>query len=320
MNSGLTSLLVQLSDAITAQVSAASPLLVAIRTGPNRHVSGLIWRPDLVLTSDQALPVRDGYTLALPDGTLRAAEEVGRDPGGNIALLKLDRAAGSLAIRPPADAAVGGFVLVLAADATARPVARAGIIHRIAPSRDGGAGRIDSVLTLDLPSRLIEEGGPVLDATGGLLGMAFCGAEGEALVVPYASLASMVADHSDDETQAGPDYPDQGAADQSAPDLRAWLGVSLRPAPVPVELRADAGARHGRIVLSLAPNGPADQAGLEPGDLLLSLDGVGIGSPNTLRRFLSPDRVGRRVMVRLVRSGAILTVGLTVEAEPASVA
>jgi S1-C subfamily serine protease len=328
MNSGSTTLLVQLSNAITAQVTAASRLLVAIRTGPNRHISGLIWRSDLVLTSDQALPVRDGYTLALPDGTLRAAKEVGRDPAGNIALLKLDRAAASVAIRPPIEAVVGAFVLVLAADATARPLARAGIIHRVPPGRGDDSGEPDRLLTLDLPFRLIEEGGPVLDATGGLLGMALCGAEGEAMVVRYAILANMVAETSGTEA-SGLDEPHDGLPDPDRPwsdhmpeaiSPRAWLGVALRPMPVPVDLRADAGARLGRMILSLSPNGPADLAGLEPGDLLLSLDGVSIGGPNTLRRFLSPDRVGRRVMVRLVRSGAILTVGLTVEAEPAGAA
>ena len=382
MDVGLTSLLAQFSDAITARVTASAPLLAAIRIGANRHVSGIIWRSDLILTSDQCLPVSDGYTVVLPGGALRAARAVTRDPASNLVLLKLEGAAAPVAIRPPAEPAVGGFVLVLGADAAAAPVVRAGIIHRSAP---GGGERpvLCQVLTLDLPCRLQEEGGPVLDAAGGLLGMAMCGAEDEALVVPYESLARLVAGQSDnDEAPAKPNpaspfddrpapehaipeqpIPEQATAGQATPQQapqqaipelavggqpaadhavlehpcagrqpspqfippapqpagpRGWLGVSLRPMPVPDRLRAAAGCRVGRMVLSLSPNGPADQAGLEPGDLLLSLDGISIGGPNALRSFLGPERVGRPVAVKLARSGELLTVRLTVQPQPAA--
>ena len=50
------------------QVAAAAPMLAAIRVGPNRHISGILWQQDLVITSDQALPAQDSYTLVLPSG------------------------------------------------------------------------------------------------------------------------------------------------------------------------------------------------------------------------------------------------------------
>jgi len=373
MNDGFTALLAQFSDAVTARVTAAASLLAAIRTGANGHVSGIIWRSDLVLTSDQRLPVCDGYTVVLPGGALLAAQAVRRDPASNLVLLKLDGAAAAGAIRAPAEPAVGGFVLVLGADAAADPVVRAGIIHRSVPGGGAGPG-LGQVLTLDLPCRLREEGGPVLDAVGGLLGMAMCGAGDEALVVPYGNLARLVAGHSNDDQAPAEPTPGRPFADllaarhaspaQAIPALamplpaipepavreepvadhavlehrsadrsrhvippapqpagpRGWLGVALRPMPVPEALRAAAGCRVGRMVLSLSPNGPADQAGLEPGDLLLSLDGISIGGPNALRSLLGPERVGRPVAVRLARGGELLTVRLTVQAQPVQVA
>ena len=58
----LTNAFAQLSEAIAGQVAAAAPILAAIRIGPNRHISGIVWHRDLVITSDQALPAQDGYT------------------------------------------------------------------------------------------------------------------------------------------------------------------------------------------------------------------------------------------------------------------
>ncbi len=62
------SALTQLSDAIAAQVALAAPMLAAIRIGPNRHISGILWQQNLLITADQALPAQDSYTIVLPGG------------------------------------------------------------------------------------------------------------------------------------------------------------------------------------------------------------------------------------------------------------
>ena len=89
MAAAVTNALAQLSNAIAGQVAAAAPVLAAIRIGPNRHISGIIWQPDLVITSDQALPAQDNYTLVLPGGVLTAARPARRDSASNIATLRL---------------------------------------------------------------------------------------------------------------------------------------------------------------------------------------------------------------------------------------
>ena len=87
--SGRPPLFAQLSDAIAAQVAAAAPMLAAIRVGPNRHISGILWQQDLVITSDQALPAQDSYTLVLPGGVLTAARPARRNAAGNLVSLRL---------------------------------------------------------------------------------------------------------------------------------------------------------------------------------------------------------------------------------------
>jgi S1-C subfamily serine protease len=297
MAGDLSNALAQLSDAIAGQVAAAAPILAAIRIGPNRHISGIVWHRDLVITSDQALPAQDSYTVVLPGGVLTAARPARRDPAGNLATLRLEGAGNPGQILAPAEPRVGALALALAADVDAAPLARLTAIRKIATSRtDGG----DRSLTLDMPANLVEEGGPVLDAAGALLGMATVGANGQATVIPHAALARML-----DVSQG-----------QAINGRRGWLGLALQPITVPDKMRSTVGQSSGRMVVSLAPSGPAQLAGLRPGDILLSLDGHSVSGAHALRAFLGPERVGRQVEVRLMREGQLETRQLTVAPQP----
>jgi PDZ domain len=297
MAGDLSNALAQLSDAIAGQVAAAAPILAAIRIGPNRHISGIVWHRDLVITSDQALPAQDGYTVVLPGGVLTAARPARRDPAGNLATLRLEGAGNPGQILAPAEPRVGALALALAADVDAAPLARLTAIRKISTSRSDGG---DRSLMLDMPANLVEEGGPVLDAAGALLGMATVGANGQATVIPHAALARML-----DVSQG-----------QAINGRRGWLGLALQPITVPDKMRSTVGQSSGRMVVSLAPSGPAQLAGLRPGDILLSLDGHSVSGAHALRAFLGPERIGRQVEVRLLREGQLETRQLTVAPQP----
>jgi S1-C subfamily serine protease len=155
------------------------------------------------------------------------------------------------------------------------------------------------MLALDLPPNSIDDGGPVLDATGALLGMSASSATGQALVVPHTAIAAVLP-----------------PAIAVARGRRGWLGVSLQPIAVPDSMRPIAQQDAGRMVVNLASSGPAEQAGIRTGDILLSLDGQSINAPRTLRTFLSPDRIGRYIEVKLLREGALETIRLAVSVQP----
>jgi hypothetical protein len=291
---GGSSALAELSDAIAAQVAAAAPMLVAIRTGPNRHVSGILWQHDVVITSDQALPAQDSFTLVLPGGVLTAARPARRNSASNLVSLRLDMAASPVQILFPAEPRVGALALALEADADAAPMMHLTAIHKVVVNGN------DRAVTLDMPASLVAEGAPVLDAAGGLLGMATIGAAGEATLIPHASMARMLE-----------------APHAQIIGRRGWLGVALQPITVPEAMRSAVGQTSGRMVVSVAPSGPAEMAGLRPGDILLSLDGHSISGAHALRAFLGPERVGRQVDVRLMRDGQVETRPLTVAPQPA---
>ncbi len=289
----LLSVLPQLSDALAALVRSAAPLLCAIRIGPNRHVTGLLWRPDLVVTSDQALPAQDSYTIVLPpSASLASARAARRDPATNIASLQLDVPTASAPLRAAAEPAVGALTVVLGADLDGSPIARLSMIRRISP-----AGPLGSMIALDLPAGSAESGF-ALDARGDLLGMLTLGPGGEALVTPHAGIARVL----DPLSMAGMMGGMTGnRVARSAVGGRPWLGVALQPINLPEALRPIAGQGSGRMVVSVTPNGPADQAGVRLGDVLLAIDGHSVSGTHGLRSVLGSDRIGGPVEIRLMR-------------------
>jgi S1-C subfamily serine protease len=345
----MTQLLSQVSESITRLVANASPILTAIRIGQNRHVTGFLWRADLVVTSDQALPAAAGYTIVLSSGALLSAQAGPRDPANNLAALRLDAPVTIAVPEPASSATIGALVLALGADFDGSPTVRLTTIHGF--PRTAGAGSAGATITLDLAGGRVSHGGMVLDAEGRLLGMTSVSSGGDAVVVPHGVIARFVeaatANVSADApatapmpqtmtlptVQPIPRVSVQAPAEQvvrnghaparqtatnaaSMDSRRGWLGVSLQPITVPENLAHRAGQRTARQVVSITRGGPADVAGLRSGDVLLALDGSSTSGNHALRAFLAPEKIGSQVQVRLMRDGLVHTTVLTVAAQP----
>ena len=299
----MTQTLAAFSEALSRIVASAAPLLSAIRVGPNRHVTGLICQGDTVVTTDQALPVVESYTVVLSNRLLIAARPGPRDPATNLAVLRLESPwpAGNPEV---ATAQTGDLAIVLGADGEASPTMRLTVIHRFARFADGLAP------VLDLPNEHVDPGNLVLDAGGRLIGLVSPGPNHEAFVIPSALIGRLLVPR-----QAAP----VAAASQippPSPNQRAWLGVTLQPITVPDPLVARTGQASGRMVVSVTRGGPADAAGMKVGDVLLALDGVGTSGPQALRAFLANAPIGSAVEVKLLRDGNVLTALLTVAGQP----
>jgi len=293
----------QLSDALAALVTEAAPLLCAIRTGPNRHITGLTWRADMVITCDQPLPAQESYTIVLAQGAgLLPARPARRDPATNLASLELDSPIARPSIRGPAEPMVGGLAVVLSADLDASPTARLAMIRRA-----GAIGPIGPTITLDLPNGG-GEGGFVLDARGGLLGMLLPGHGGDAVVVPYPTIARF----------ADPLSLMAAAQPRLSIEGRPWLGVALQPIALADDARPVAGQKSGRLVVSLTPNGPADQAGVRLGDVLLAIDGKSVMGATGLRSLLGAEQIGTPVRLRLMREGKLRSYNVVVASHPSA--
>ena len=229
----MTQLLSQLSESITLLVANAAPILAAIRIGANRHVTGFLCRADLIVTTDQVLPAAASYTIVLSTGALISARPGPRDPGYNLASLRLDVPV-SVALPDPArSTTIGALVLALGANFDGSPTVRLTTIHGF--PRSPGAGSAGA-MTLDLAGARVNHGGIVLDAEGRLLGMASVSPADEAVVVPHGVIARFV--------EAASGRLDPGLAE---PVSQAMTLPTVQPIPQVAMVEVQGHVAHGHV-------------------------------------------------------------------------
>lgn len=287
------------SNALADLVASAAPALLSLHPGTRAQRSAFLWQDGIAITSEQDLPDDPEPQAILAGGTQVKTALVGRDPGTNIAVLRVEHAGPA---RPGSAAARAGQLVLALGSLDGAPTVRLGAVNRVGPGWDSMAnGRIDHYVQLDLPLASRDEGGPVLGADGALLGMSTLGPRRRAIVIPAATIERVV-----------PQLLEDGRIKQG------WLGLGLQPVGIPASLRGAAGREAGLMVISLAAGGPAEQAGVLPGDILLEVAGEAAPHPRAVARALAGDQVGKDVPLRLLRAGAPMNVQATVALRPAA--
>src|SRR4051794_33869666 len=290
--------LVAFSAALAALVAAATPRAVGIRVKGALPLTGMLWRPDVVVASEQVFPEVSEAEILYPDGALSPARVAGRDPGTNVVALLLDT---PVEIAPPtsAEPSHGGLALILSAE-LGGPRVQLGLVSRLGPawvSRAGG--QIDRYIGIDLMIGARGEGGPVFDAAGGLLGMATAGPDRRGLVIPAATIDRVI-----------------GPLLATGRIARGWLGLGMQPVALDDDLPNQSGHRRGLMVMQVAPGGPAASAGLMPGDIIVELAGTPVGRLRRIAHLLGPDSIGRDIELGLIRAGALQRVTVKIGERP----
>ena len=288
-------LLAQFSSALAARTEAAKNAIVAIHLPHGRHITGMVWQSDAVVASEQSLPRKAEFELVVPGGSALTAKIAGRDSSTNIAMLRL-----VAPLAPPSivasEAHAGAIALVIGADGSGGASARLGLVNFAGPEwHSSRGGLIDRRIVLDVGLARREEGGPVFDATGGCLGMSTFGPRGQVIVIPTATIGRI--------------------APQLAKDgriARGWLGVALQAVAVPDALRESAEQSSGLMVMSVVEGGPAAQAGVLAGDIILSVDGTSTHRFRRIAKLFGSDSIGRKADIRLIRSGSVMSVQTTI--------
>jgi S1-C subfamily serine protease len=290
--------LISLSEALAGRVRLARPLVAGIAVPGHRLRSGALWRKDVVVASEQRFPDTGEAKVTLADGSAFTARVAGRDPATNVVALRLDGAPDPAAL-PASEPEPGGLALALGVDDGGIAV-RLGVIHSVGPSWHSRAGgRIDRRITLDIGVTPREEGGPVLDPGGGLLGISTLGPRGRVLVIPASTIEAVL-----------DPLLSKGRVE------RGWLGLALQPVLVPEALQAEAGQSQGLMVMSVSKDSPAAQANLHAGDILVKIGGESVTSPSAVAQYLGPDSVGKQVELHLIRADKPLSIGVSVGIRP----
>jgi S1-C subfamily serine protease len=280
---------------VAARAAAVRGAVAAIRLSEGRYLSATLWGPDVAVASEQSLPRGEEFELVVAGGAVAKAKLAGRDPGTNIAALRLERTIDFSGFEN-AEPQAGALALAFGADGAGGVRARLGVVNVAGPEWTSSAGgRIDRYIVLDLSLARAEEGGPVLAAKGARLGMSTFGPRGRVLVIPAATVERVL-----------PALLKDGRI------ARGWLGVGLQAVAVPDALQAEAGQSSGAMVMSLVPGGPAAKAGVVAGDIVLTVDGA--------RKIASAlaGSIGRTAELRLIRGGKVFQLKATIEARPAA--
>ncbi|MBC7801344.1 MAG: serine protease, partial [Gemmatimonadaceae bacterium] len=265
--------LLTISDMLSARVAGAGAGLVSVHPGSRAQRTATLWRPGVLVTSEQGLPPEAAVPIILAGGMRARAQLAGRDPGTNVAVLRFDLDG---PVAPEAgEPQVGALALMLGAATDGSPTARLAMVHRVGPAwESAGGGRIDQLISLDARLSGRDEGGPILDAAGGLLGMSTLGPRRRVLVIPAVTvnrvLAPLLAD---------------------GQVTRGWLGLGLQPVSIPALWQPAAGLDSGLMVISLTPDGPAEEAGVLPGDILMEVDGAAAPNTRAVARALNGNSV-----------------------------
>ncbi len=293
------------SSALTDLVERTALGVVAVKAAPYRVVSGLALGADLIGVADHTLRREDRVPVQASDGTQAAATILGRDSSVDLAILKVE----GLNLKPlqPSDPALwkpGALAAVVGLTIDVGPTASLGILGAVGGSRrTWRGGTLDHFVRLDVNLYPSQSGAAVVDIAGNLIGLATPALlRHSAVAVPLATLNRI----SDELLKEG--------------RIRhGYLGISLQPVVIPAALREKIGTstvgvrtEAGLMLLSVEPESPADQAGLQLGDILVSLDGKSIGDIDELQTSLRGDAVGRTVKAVLIRGGEMLEAQITI--------
>lgn len=290
---GLT--LPQLSVSLARLVEGVSKSVVEIRSGKRALASGFVWRPELVVTAEEALGDYENVTVAV-DGHKFEAAIAGRDPSTDVAVL---RASG---LGAPALPLAAGFtsktgeIVLSAARHDDSVAARLGIVSMTGgPWLSMRGGQIDSLVRLDIALDRWGEGGPVIDSEGRAFGMAVRGHRHSVLAIPAATV-ERVAARIREKGSVKPGY----------------LGLGLHP------VRIHGGQGTGLMVLGAAPGGPGERAGVLQGDIIAAWNGEPVAGTRDVLSRLGPDSAGQTVELSLLRGGQPSTVTCVIGARPGS--
>ena len=288
-------MLTDLSNDIANIVERAAPSVVQVQ-GRGRPASGVVYGADLVVTTARAAGDNDHPRVRRADGQLLEAALVGIDPATRVALLSVPGLAAS-AFTPAPLPRVGHVAVAIARSWSNRLTATAGLVSVIGGPLPTGHGRaIEQVIRTSAPMHEGFAGGACVSPTGGLLGIATAASiRGLGVVIPTS------------------------IAWQAAAELlkrrglkRGYLGIAAQPIRVPEKQRGIAGVDEALLIVGVKDGTPAADAGLLVGDLLLSLEGHALASPDDLFDLLIGDRVGRPASVRVLRGGVPADVNVTI--------
>lgn len=289
------------SDSLVEVLEAASPGVVRVDGRRRYALSGTRWEGGLVVTTSRAVEEGEDLQVTLHGGETHPATLVGRDPGTDLAVLRLDGEGVSAPTWVAGDGLRVGQLALMVGRPEGALEASLGMVGALGgPWRSAMGGRIARAIRVGAPPFPGFSGGPLLTLAGEVVGVNTAALTREgAATVPTETVRRVVE-----------------ALLTHGRMRRGYLGVAGQPVRLPEALREAAGQGAGLLLTSVEAGAPAAKAGLLIGDIVLTFAGERVRHPAQLAALLDEEAVGKSVPVTLARAGAPTELTVTVEERP----
>src|ERR1700743_3744592 len=293
------------SNAVIGVTERVGPVVVRVETGPKVRDarqrggfgSGIVISPGgLVLTNSHVVGSAKEIRLRDVEGFDTDAHVLGVDSDTDLALLRADGAR-DLRHAQLGDSKTlrrGQLVVAIGNPLGFESTVTAGVVSALGRSIRSVSGRtIEDVIQTDAALNPGNSGGPLVSSSAEVIGIntaIISGAQGICFAVASNTAQFVLSE-----------------IIRHGYVRRAYIGVSGQSAPIPRRHAGLAGVdnKMGALLMQIEPDGPAAQAGLLPGDVMIKLDGVEINGVDDLIRTLDRDRIDRTLKMDVLRLGRL---------------
>jgi S1-C subfamily serine protease len=308
------------SNAVIGVTERVGPAVVRVETGPKAKNprerggmgSGIVISPDgLVLTNSHVVGSSKEIRLRDTEGAVTDARVLGVDPDTDLALLRANGARDLhyASLGNSKHLRRGQLVVAIGNPLGFESTVTAGVVSALGRSIRSVSGRtIEDVIQTDAALNPGNSGGPLVSSAAEVIGIntaIISGAQGICFAVASNTAQFVLSE-----------------IIRHGYVRRAYIGVAGQTAPIPRRHAVAAGVdnKMGALLLAqIEPDGPAAQAGLLPGDVVIKLDGVDINGVDDLIRVLDRDRIGRTLAMDVLRLGRLRAIDIhPVERKPAA--
>lgn len=264
--------------------------------------SGFIISEDgYILTNSHVIKDADEIVVTLSDRTEKPARVVGSDERSDVALLKIEATQlPTVNIGDSDDLEVGEWVLAIGSPFGLEHTATQGIVSAL--GRNLPSDTYVPFIQTDVAVNPGNSGGPLFNTEGKVVGVnaqiytRTGGYMGLSFAIPI-DVAMKVADQ----------LKTQGYV------TRGWLGVVIQPVTQELAESFDLKRPQGALVAKIVPDSPASEAGLQPGDIILSYGGTSIQTSGELPPLVGATPVGKRVSIDILRNGEERQLEVTIQ-------
>jgi serine protease Do len=251
----------------------------------------VIDKEGFILTNNHVVEKADEITVKLSDGKSFLAEIVGRDPKTDLALIQIQNDA-DLTPLPMGDSdrlEVGDWVVAMGNPFGLDNTVTAGIVS--AKYRHIGAGPYENFIQTDASINPGNSGGPLLNTRGEVIGIntVIFSQTGGSIGIGFAIPINMAKEILEQL--------------KTGKVVRGWLGVMIQKITPELKEKLGLQSEKGALVADVSSGGPAEKAGIQRGDVIISFDDRPINEMNDLPYMVASTPIGKTVPVKVIRKG-----------------